>query len=267
MAAALIELAGWRWWFVVPLALAVVAFAMALRSGLACVRGRPRPEGGLLMFRPYCILAAVVGCSSHGHGHNHGHGHDHGTYANAESWAQRFDDPARDAWQLPDEVLRAMELTPAMVVADVGAGTGYFAVRLARAVPQGEVIATDVEPEMVRYLGERARREQLPNLRAVRATPTASGLAAGSVDAILIVHVWHHVRERAPYVRDLAAALRPGGRVFIVDFSPDAPKGPPAHMRLSAEQVVAELAGAGLTARVSPVALPDQYLVEARREP
>ena len=152
-----------------------------------------------------------------------------------------------------------------MTVADIGAGTGYFAVRLARAVPQGNVIATDIEPDMVRYLEERARRERLPNLRAVHASHDRSGLAPNSVDAILIVHVWHHLGDRACYARDLASALRPGGRLFVVDFSPAAHRGPPMHMRLAPETLIAELAGAGLTAAVSPIALPDQYIVEARK--
>lgn len=193
--------------------------------------------------------------------HDHGH---HGTFAGAEHWAQRFDDPARDAWQRPDEVLRALDLAPSMTVADVGAGTGYFAVRLARAVPDGAVIATDLEPDMVRYLDERAAREQLPNLRAVRATPTDTGLAPGSVDAILVVHVWHHLADRVAYARQLAAALRPGGRLFIVDFDLVGERGPPRELRVSAEAIVAELAGAGFAAAVSPIELPDQYLVEAR---
>jgi ubiquinone/menaquinone biosynthesis C-methylase UbiE len=179
--------------------------------------------------------------------------------------ARTFDDPARDAWQLPDEVLRALELNPSMAVADVGAGTGYFAVRLARAVPTGEVIATDLEPEMVRYLEERARREQLPNLRALRATPTTSGLPAQSVDRILVVHVWHHLGDRVGYVRDLAAALRPGGKLIVVDFSPGARCGPPTNLRVAPEAIIADLAAAGLAANVSPVAVPDQYIVEARR--
>ncbi len=205
--------------------------------------------------------------SGKGHVHgSHAHAdHAHGTFSGAERWSERFDDPARDAWQRPDEVLRALALAPSMTVADIGAGTGYFAVRLARAVPQGNVIATDIEPDMVRYLEERARRERLPNLRAVHASHDRSGLAPNSVDAILIVHVWHHLGDRACYARDLASALRPGGRLFAVDFSPAAHRGPPMHMRLAPETLIAELAGAGLTAAVSPIALPDQYIVEARK--
>lgn len=212
------------------------------------------------------LLAWASACGSHrSHTHAHAHAHaHHGTFAGAEHWAQRLDDPARDAWQRPDDVVRALALTPAMTVADVGAGTGYFAVRLARAVPDGAVIATDIEPDMVRYLAARAQREQLANLRAIQATPTSSGLAPRSVDAILVVHVWHHIADRPAYARDLAAALRPGGRLLVVDFHPTAQKGPPAHMRLPPERIVTELVNAGLTAQLSPVTLPDQYIVEAR---
>lgn len=128
-------------------------------------------------------------------------------------------------------------------------------------------IATDLQPDMVRFLGERARREQLPNLRAVQATPTASGLAARSVDRILVVHVWHHLADRAEYARGLEAALRPNGRLFVVDFSTTARRGPPASLRVEPETVLAELERAGFSARVSPIALPDQYIVEARRLP
>lgn len=201
----------------------------------------------------------------HGHGAHGHHAHGHHGFTNADEWAKVFDDPERDAWQQPDEVLRALELRPSMVVADVGAGTGYFAVRLARALPEGQVLATDLEPDMVRFLGERAAREQLPNLRPIQATSTASGLVDGSVDRILVVNVWHHIEHRVHYARDLVRALRPDGKLFVVEFTLTASHGPPPEMRLAPDTVIAELAAAGLTAKVSPVELPDQYIVEASR--
>lgn len=222
----------------------------------------------------------VVGCSSaehrgsapdlaHGSGHHHHGSHGHGGHAfeDAEAWTKVFDDPARDEWQRPDDVLRALELEPTMTVADIGAGTGYFAVRLARAVPDGEVFATDIEPDMVRFLSERAQREGLTNLSARLGTPAASGLAAQSVDRVLVVNVWHHLADPKAYARDLAKALRPGGRILIVDYGNDARRGPPAAMRVTPEAVIADLESAGLSARLSPVVLPDQYLVEARQKP
>lgn len=212
--------------------------------------------------------SSAMGPESHAHDpHHHGgyeSGHHHHAFKDAEAWSKVFDDRARDEWQLPDEVLRALELEPTMTVADVGAGTGYFAVRLARAVPQGEVIATDVEPDMVRYLTERAQREGLTNVRVIQGTQDASGLAPTSVDRILLVHVWHHLTDRAAFARDLAAALRPGGRVFVVDFQRTARRGPPVEMRLEPEEIIADFERGGLSAMLSPVVLPDQYIVEAR---
>jgi arsenite methyltransferase len=195
----------------------------------------------------------------------HGMGHADHPFADAEALASELDDPARDAWQRPEDVARAMELAPTMSVADVGAGTGYFAVRLARAVHAGEVTATDIEPNMVRFVNERARREGLPNLRAILASQSDSGLPRESFDRILVVHVWHHLPDRGPFARDLFAALRPGGRLFVVDFALAARRGPPPSIRLAPESILAELDAAGLRAMVSAVAVPDQYIVEARR--
>lgn len=209
----------------------------------------------------------------HGHAHGHGHGHAPGPgqhahghdFKDASGWAAVFDDPARDASQRPDDVIRAMALTPSMTVADIGAGTGYFSMRLARAVPSGKVIATDIEPNMVRYLTERAQREHLGNVQALQSGARSSGLAPSSVDRILVVHVWHHIEDRVAYARDLSAALRPGGKVFVVEFSMTAKEGPPVHMRLAPEKLIGELTAAGLSAKAASVELPDQYVIEASR--
>lgn len=197
---------------------------------------------------------------------DHG-GEGHHRFIKAEDWTGVFDDPARDEWQRPEDVVRALDLAPAMVVADIGAGTGYFSVRIARAVPAGEVIATDVEPDMVRFLGERGQREQLNNLRPILATQNNSGLAPRSVDRILVVDVWHHIETRVAYARELSAALRPGGKLLIVDFNLATQRGPPVSMRLAPEAIIAELTAAGLVAKLSPVVLPDQYIVEAGLAP
>jgi 2-polyprenyl-3-methyl-5-hydroxy-6-metoxy-1,4-benzoquinol methylase len=120
---------------------------------------------------------------------------------------------------------------------------------------------------MVRFVNERARREELPNLRAILATQSGSGLASESFDRILVVHVWHHLADPAALARDLCAALRPGGRLFVVELAVGARRGPPAGLRFAPESIITELEAAGLTAMVSAVVLPDQYIVEARREP
>jgi SAM-dependent methyltransferase len=186
-------------------------------------------------------------------------------FENADEWAKDFDNPARDAWQRPDLVLAVLELGPKMTIADIGAGTGYFAVRLARAVPDGQVIATDIEPDMIRYMTQRAEREHLPNLRAVLTPPDDPQLAVGTIDRILVVDVWHHLGDRAAYARALARALRPGGKLAVVDFTLESKHGPPAKHRLAPDAILADLRAAGLTASLSTTALPDQYIAIGTR--
>lgn len=201
------------------------------------------------------------------HANHAPHSHDHGAFPNADLMKRALDDPERDAWQQPDRVVDALGLAPGMTVADVGAGTGYFAVRLARALPQGEVIATDIAPDMVRHLTARAARENLTNLRPVLATENNTGLPAGGVDRILVVHVWHHVADRRHFAESLRPALVDGGKLFIVDFVPGAKRGPSPQMRLRPEVVVEELQDVGFSARWSFTSLPHQYIIVAERCP
>jgi cyclopropane fatty-acyl-phospholipid synthase-like methyltransferase len=208
------------------------------------------------------VVLFVAACSSSSpkpESHEH-HGEMPHRFENANQWAKVFEDPTRDAWQQPDRVITALELSPTLTVADVGAGTGYFAVRIAPLVK--EVIATDVEPDMVRYMTERAQRENLPNLRAVVTPPDDPQLA--NVDRILVVDVWHHLGDRPAYAKKLAAALNPNGFVAIVDFKLDAKHGPPPKHRLAPEAVIADLRAGGLEGKVV-LELAEQYVVIARR--
>lgn len=196
----------------------------------------------------------------------HGHAHHH-RFEDAEAWAKQFDDPSRDAWQRPEAVLDFIGLTPDARVADLGAGTGYFAVRLARRVPRGQVLASDVEPDMVRYLGERAAKEGLANLVPVQGKPDDPALPE-AVDVAFMCNVYHHIEDRTGYFRTLAQQLRPGGRLVVVDFEKDAPDdvpGPPQAMRVARDVLVDELARAGFAlVRADGDVLPYQYIVELR---
>jgi len=190
----------------------------------------------------------------------HGEQQFHQRFDDAEKWARVFDDPARDAWQKPDEVLRALKLAPDASVADIGAGTGYFAARLARALPRGRVYGADVEPNMVSYLKNRAAKERLPNLVPHLAAPEDPKLPA-KVDLVLVVDTYHHIARRADYFGRLRAALTPSGRVAIIDFRPDAASGPPKHMRLAAERVRSEMERAGYRLAADHAFLPYQYFL------
>ncbi len=190
----------------------------------------------------------------------HGHHGPH-RFQSADEWAKAFDDPARDAWQKPDQVVAALALADDAVVADIGSGTGYFAMRLARAVPKGKVFGVDVEPDMARYLRERAAREGLPNVVSLL-SPVDDPRLPEPVDLVLVVNTVHHIEGRSAYFAKVRGALKPGGRVVIVDFKlGDLPVGPPAAMRLAPATVTAELAAAGLVAQsLDEATLPYQYI-------
>ncbi len=196
--------------------------------------------------------------------HSHSHHEMRHRFEKADEWAPMFDDPTRAAWQKPGDVVAALGISAGMVIADIGAGTGYFEMHLAVATGrEGKVIAVDVEPDMVRYIRERAQREGMQTVEARLGTADDPNLAPGSVDRILIVDTWHHIGDRVAYSKRLAAALRPNGAVFVVDFKLDSDKGPPKEHRLSPEQVIAELQQAGFKAGIVAIGLPDQYMVKA----
>ena len=188
--------------------------------------------------------------------------HQH-SFSGAEQWAHVFDDPKRDAWQKPHEVIQALAPKPDAVIADIGSGTGYFAVRFANMVPKGRVYGVDIEPDMVKYLAARAKREKRDNIVAIAGAPDDPRLPE-KVDLILMVDVFHHVEDRAGYFRKLRASLKPGGRVAIIDFRVDSPEGPPKAARIAADRVIAELEGAGYTLAREHRFLPNQYFLVFR---
>jgi ubiquinone/menaquinone biosynthesis C-methylase UbiE len=187
------------------------------------------------------------------------HTHDH-SFAGAKKWAKVFDDPERDAWQKPHQVIAALGLKADAVIADIGAGTGYFTMRLAHMRPDGRIYGVDTEPDMVKYLAERARREGLKNVTAVHAAPGDPRLPE-KADLILMVDVFHHVGERERYFRQLQHVLTAGGRVVIIDFRKNSPVGPPVRARIAPQQVKAELEVAGFALVQDYDFLPNQYFL------
>jgi predicted methyltransferase len=190
------------------------------------------------------------------------HTHQH-RFSDAERWAKVFDDPERDAWQKPHQVIQALALKPDAVVADIGSGTGYFAVRFAHMVSQGRVYGLDTEPDMVKYLAERAKREGLANLRSVRAAPGDPKLPE-KVDLAILVDVYHHLEDRERYFGRLRGSLKPGARVAVIDFRMDSPVGPPKAARVAPAQVKAELKQAGYVLDREHGFLPNQYFLVFR---
>jgi cyclopropane fatty-acyl-phospholipid synthase-like methyltransferase len=190
------------------------------------------------------------------------HTHEH-SFSDADKWSQVFDDPKRDAWQKPHEVIQALALKPDALVADIGAGTGYFSVRLAHSVPQGRVYAVDTEPDMVKHLAERAKRDGLTNLTPVSAQPADPKLPE-KVDLVLLVDVYHHVENRERYFKVLSNSLKADGRVAIIDFRMNSTSGPPKSARIAPERVKAELKSAGYAVVQEHAFLPNQYFLVFR---
>ena len=213
---------------------------------------------GLLLFLSSASASlAQTAAPQMKHGQEPGYHH---SFGNAETWAKEFDDPARDAWQKPDEILDALQFARTVSVADIGAGTGYFSARIAKRVPDGKVFAVDIEPDMVRYLGERAHRERLHVLQPVQASADSPKLPE-PVDVALVVDTYHHIDDRIAYFSRLKSSLRSGGRLAIVDFKIDAPEGPPPEHRIPPEKVRAELEQAGYRLVTTHEFLPRQYFL------
>jgi cyclopropane fatty-acyl-phospholipid synthase-like methyltransferase len=188
-------------------------------------------------------------------------------FEDADRWAAVFEAPERDAWQQPDVVVKRLVTRDDMTIADIGAGTGYFSVRFARGVPKGKVIAVDIERTLLGYLDARAAKEGLANLRTSLAQPEDPDLheLRGAVDLVFMCNTYHHIADRPAYFAHVAEALAPDGRVAIVDFRLDSPRGPPRQHKVTPETVIAELERAGLALVGRWDELPDQYLLEFRR--
>jgi predicted methyltransferase len=167
-------------------------------------------------------------------------------------------EPRRDRDRRPDDVVQLAQLSDAMTVVDLGSGDGYFLCRLSRAVGEhGHVIATEITQALVRDLKKRIAREQLSNVEAILAPTNDVGITAGRADRVVIVHVWHHLTDRARYAARIARALAPGGKVVVVDFKPDRGSG----HGIAPERILAELTAAGLDASLVPEDLPDDYVI------
>ncbi len=185
---------------------------------------------------------------------------DHHPGHSAEHYAHTLEDPGRDAWQRPHEVIMALKLRPTEVVADLGAGTGYFSRRLARHA--GKVLAVDVDEKLLAIAAKGAPK----NLETLLAALDNPRLAPASVDTVFICDVAHHIANRAAYWPQVVKALKPGGRVVLIDFENRATAaGPAAEYRISRDEMVAEMAAAGLKLKREHKMLDQQYFLEFER--
>ncbi len=184
------------------------------------------------------------------------------------SEAHKLEDPERRVWLPVEDVLRTLRLDANAAVADIGAGTGYFALPIAERVQR--VFAVDMQPEMLELLRAKLSRPGAPrNVELVQGTATATTLPAAACDLALLANVWHEIEDQAAALGEAARILRPRGALAILDWRPDVdrPPGPPLEHRVAPEQVRREAGRGGWS---SPPAInigPYSYLVLLSRQP
>jgi ubiquinone/menaquinone biosynthesis C-methylase UbiE len=182
------------------------------------------------------------------------------------AYIQAIEDFKRDEYQKPHEVIAALGIEAGEIIADIGAGAGYFTMRLARHVgPKGRVYAVDVSPDMVRFLHARVRDMKLLNVSPILAPPD-DPLLPEPVDRFLFVNVWHHIDDRPGYLARMRDLLKPGGQIVMIDFQKrEIPVGPPMAMKIAREDLVRELEAAGFRVAKEHTFLPYQYFVVFER--
>jgi ubiquinone/menaquinone biosynthesis C-methylase UbiE len=192
----------------------------------------------------------------------------HRLHQDRKAYIAFLDDPARDAYQKPHEVIRALDLKPGEVVADIGSGSGYFTLRVAAHVGEtGRVYGVDVDPEMVQHLNRRVRDAGVRNVQVILADPD-DPLLPEPVDRFLIVDTWHHIGDQARYLVLMRKLLKPGGQVVMIDFQKkELPLGPPLAMKIAREDLIRQMESSGFQLAQEHTFLPYQYFLVFEAKP
>ena len=177
----------------------------------------------------------------------------------AAGWLNR---PGRIREEMPDEVVANMGLEPDHVVADIGAGSGYFSFRIAKLVPEGRVMAVDIQPEMLEIIETRKAEEGVSNIEGVKGEVDDPNLAPNSIDAAIMVDAYHEFSHPFEMINGLYEALRPGGRIFLLEYRGEDASVPirPLH-KMTQEQVRKEMAVFGLEWSETLDFLPWQHMM------
>ena len=217
------------------------------------------------------MLFSLLSCQSDHHDHaHHGH-HDDATHANEhmhkssfEDLVARFDEPERDAWQKPDEVIAMLGNLSDRTVAEIGAGSGYFTLRIAALAKH--TLAIDIDQRFLDLL--EARKADLPDptrFETRLCTEDDPKLQKDEADLVLLVNTYHHIENRTSYFQAVREKLTNAGTLAIIDFKAgEHPVGPPHEIKLSGEEVVEELKKAGYhNIKLDKSTLEYQYIIFA----
>lgn len=185
--------------------------------------------------------------------------------ADFDQLATHFEDPARAEWQKPEKVITRLGPLDGKIVADIGAGTGYFTFPIAKQA--AKVIAIDIDQRFLDFIAQKKAKQKIGDKIETRLTvPDSPGLKAQEVDLVLIVDTYHHIENRVEYFRKLKPDLRENGSLVIIDFKKEkTPQGPPPELRVAQAKVETELKAAGFTiVSTDRDLLPYQYIITAR---
>ena len=177
----------------------------------------------------------------------------------AARWLER---PGRMIEEKSDEVVANLGLNPNDIVADVGAGSGYFTFRLSRLVPQGTVLAVDIQPEMLRMIEKRVRKHAINNVKPILGSIDNPNLPKAAVDVVLMVDAYHEFSHPREMMRGIREALKPGGRVILIEYRGEDPRITikPLH-KMTEDQVKREMNAVGLHWRDTKHFLPMQHFL------
>lgn len=187
----------------------------------------------------------------------------HRLHRDPKAYIAMLEDPGRDEYQKPHDVLKALDLKPGETIADIGSGSGYFTLRFAAHVgDRGRVLAVDIDPGMIRFLNRRLRDAGVRNVQTILAEPDDPLLPDASVDRVVIVDTWHHIEKPIAYLALVKRILKPGGQVVMIDFQKrELPFGPPLAMKIAREDLVRQLEANGFHLAKEHTFLPYQYFL------
>jgi ubiquinone/menaquinone biosynthesis C-methylase UbiE len=188
----------------------------------------------------------------------------HQLHQDPKSYIGILEDPQRDVYQKPHEVLTALQLKPGEVIADIGAGSGYFTFRLSHFVGEkGKIYAVDVSPDMILYINRRIRDLKVNNVISILADSDDPLLPDRSVNRFFFSESWHHIENQTKYLSLMKRMLKPGGQVVMIDFqkNKEITVGPPLEMRIAREDLIKQMEHNGFRLLKEHTFLPYQYFL------
>jgi arsenite methyltransferase len=187
----------------------------------------------------------------------------HKLHQDSKAYIALLEDPERDAYQKPMEVIKALDLKEGEVIADIGSGSGYFSFRFSHHVGEkGKVYSVDINSDMILHINRRIRDQNVKNVVTILAAADDPLLPDASIDRFFICDTWHHVEKQAEYLARLRRMLKPGGQIIMIDFQKrELPVGPPTGMKIAREDLVRQMESAGFSLSREYTFLPYQYFL------